>query len=96
VRLDAATGAEVWSVDAGLFTNPRVGRQRDVVAHYGPLVAGGRVWIASSDGVIRVFDAADGTLFRTIDLPGGAAAAPAVAGAVLYVVGGNGQLHAFR
>ncbi|MFN6979095.1 MAG: PQQ-binding-like beta-propeller repeat protein, partial [Gemmobacter sp.] len=40
VRLDAATGAEVWSVDAGLFTNPRVGRQRDVVAHYGPLVAG--------------------------------------------------------
>jgi outer membrane protein assembly factor BamB len=96
VRLDAGTGETVWAVDAGLFVSERVRRQRDVVAHYGPLVAGGRVWLASSDGRIRVFDPADGSVVRTIDLPGGAAAPPAVAGGTLYVVSRAGQLHAFR
>lgn len=96
LRLDARDGAPIWAVELGLFTADRLTRQRDVVAHYGPLVAGGRVWVASGDGQIRVHEAADGTLVRTIPLPGGAAAAPAVAGATLYVVTGDGQLHAFR
>jgi outer membrane protein assembly factor BamB len=96
VRLDAATGETVWAVEVGLFTEPRLRRQRDVVVHYGPVVAGGRVWLASSDGAIRLFDPADGALYRSIPLPGGAAAAPAVAGGTLYVVSGDGQLHAFR
>jgi outer membrane protein assembly factor BamB len=96
VRLDAGTGETVWAVDLGLYTADRVRRQRSVVAHYGPVVAGARVWVASSDGAIRVFDPADGSLIRSIALPGGAAAAPAVAGGTLYVVSGTGQLHAFR
>jgi outer membrane protein assembly factor BamB len=96
VRLDARSGEAVWTVDLGLYTDDRVRRQRSVVAHYGPVVAGARVWVASSDGAIRVFDPADGSLIRAIALPGGAASAPAVAGGTLYVVAGNGQLHAFR
>jgi len=31
-----------------------------------------------------------------VDIAGGAASAPALAGGMLFVVGGNGQLHAFR
>jgi outer membrane protein assembly factor BamB len=31
-----------------------------------------------------------------VDIPGGAASAPAMAGGLLYVVSANGQLHAFR
>ncbi|MCU9846621.1 PQQ-like beta-propeller repeat protein [Defluviimonas sp. WL0024] len=96
MRLDAATGAEVWRVDMPYFTKDRDKRRRDIVAHYGPVLAGGRLVVASSDGLIRSFDPASGALVRTVELPGGAASAPAVAGGVLYVVSKSGTLQAFR
>jgi outer membrane protein assembly factor BamB len=45
---------------------------------------------------LRAFDPVNGNLVHTAEIPGGAASQPAVAGGTLYVVGGNGQLHAFR
>ena len=47
---------------------------------------------------LRLFRAVatDGTLTATAQIPGGAAAQPALAGGMLLVVGGDGQLHAFR
>ena len=67
-----------------------------VVAHFGPVLAGGRLIVASSDGLIRAFDPASGALAGSVELPGGAASAPAVAGGVLYVVTKDGKLRAFR
>lgn len=96
VRLDAATGAPVWRVDLPDFAGDNTGRQRSVIAHFGPVLAGGRVIVASSDGLIRQFDPASGALIGTIALPGGAASAPVVAGQTLYVISKTGQLHAFR
>ncbi len=96
VRLDAATGERVWSVQMPHFTTDRLRRQKGIVAHFGPLVAGGRVLVASSDGMLRSFAPEDGTLLAETAIPGGAAAAPAVAGGTLYVTGADGQLHAFR
>ena len=96
VRLDAATGAVIWSVEMPYFTNDKVKRRKGIFAHYGPVLAGGRIMVVSSDGLLRAFDPTDGTLAYTAEIPGGAAAQPAVAGGTLYVVGGNGQLHAFR
>lgn len=78
------------------FTTERVRRQSGIHAHYGPVLAGGRLFVASSDGVLRVFDPASGTLTGKAEIPGGAASAPAVAGQTLYVVGRDGQLHAYR
>ncbi|MDW4548889.1 PQQ-binding-like beta-propeller repeat protein [Defluviimonas sp. D31] len=96
MRLDASSGAEVWRVDMPYFTKDRDKRRRDIVAHYGPVLAGGRLVIASSDGLIRSFSPASGALVATTELPGGAASAPAVAGGVLYVVSKSGTLQAFR
>lgn len=96
VRLDAATGEVIWSVDMPYFVNEKPKRHKAIHAHYGPVLAGGRIVVASSDGPLRMFDAASGALVQTADIPGGAASAPALAGGVLYVVGANGQLHAFR
>jgi outer membrane protein assembly factor BamB len=96
VRLDANTGNPVWRIDLPNFTSGRTSRQRSVYAHYGPVLAGGRLIVTSSDGVIRQFDPASGALIGTVDLPGGAASAPVVAGQVLYVVSKSGKLHAFR
>jgi outer membrane protein assembly factor BamB len=96
VRLDAQTGETIWSVEMPYFTKDKPKRRKGIFAHYGPVMAGGRIMVVSSDGLLRAFDPTDGTLAYTAEIPGGAAAQPAVAGGTLYVVGGNGQLHAFR
>jgi len=96
VRLNASTGEEIWRVDMPYFTKDRDKRRKAIVAHFGPVLAGGRLVVASSDGLIRTFDPASGALAATVDLPGGAASAPAVAGGVLYVVTKDGKLRAFR
>lgn len=96
VRLDAATGEVIWAVPMPYFTKDKIKRRKGIFAHYGPVLAGGRVMVVSSDGILRAFNPEDGGLTYSTSIPGGAAAQPAVAGGVLYVVSGNGQLHAFR
>lgn len=96
VRLDAGTGADIWRVDLPYFTKAKEKQRRRIYVHYGPVLAGGRLITASSDGLIRAFDPASGKLIGQADLPGGAASAPVVAGGTLYVLSKSGQLHAFR
>ena len=96
VRLDAATGERVWGVDLPYFQNKRIKRRKAIFAHHGPVLAGGRLVVASDDGVVRFFDPASGAARGELDLPGGAATGPVVAGGTLYVVSARGQLHAFR
>jgi outer membrane protein assembly factor BamB len=96
VRLDAATGDVIWTVEMPYFVKEKVKKRKAITAHYGPVLAGGRLVVASGDGILRFFNPADGALISTLDLPGGAAAQPALAGGVLYIVSGKGQLHAFR
>lgn len=96
IRLDASNGGRVWAVPMPQFTDAKVKKQDRVWAHYGPVLANGRLYVASSDGVLRVFDPASGALIGQGAIPGGAATAPVVAGGTLYVTGRDGQLHAFR
>ncbi|MFO1138908.1 MAG: PQQ-binding-like beta-propeller repeat protein [Paracoccus sp. (in: a-proteobacteria)] len=96
IRLDAATGTRVWAQKLPYFTAQKVRKQSKVWNHYGPVLAGNRLYIASSDGYLRVFDPNSGTLIGTAEIPGGAATAPAIAGQTLYVVSHDGQLMAFR
>lgn len=96
VRLDAETGAVIWSVEMPYFEAEKIKKRKAIYAHYGPVLAGGRIMVVSSDGLLRAFNPQDGSLTHTAEIPGGASAQPAVAGGVLYVVGANGQLHAFR
>ena len=96
VRLDAASGAPVWRVALPTFGDKPTARQRSVFAHRGPVLAGGRLIVASSDGLIRQFDPTSGAALASLDIPGGAATNPVVAGQTLYIVSKTGQLHAFR
>ncbi len=97
VRLNDSDGTPVWKVQLpGLLEAGTFGSSNEVVAHYGPVLAGGRLIVASSDGVIRQFDPVSGALVGAIPLEGGAASNPVVAGQTLYVVSKTGQLHAFR
>lgn len=97
LRLDADTGAVIWRQALPRFTNPdRPTRRQALVAHYGPIFAGGRVIVASSDGVLRGFNPEDGSQIESVALPAGAASAPVVADETLYVVTKDGLLSAFR
>lgn len=96
VRMDAASGKVIWMADMPYFVNETPKKRQAITAHYGPVLAGGRVAVVSGDGVLRLFDPTNGNLVHTAQIPGGAASAPALAGGMLYVVSNNGQLHAFR
>jgi len=100
VRADAATGELLWLVQLPeLFPHPGWfgrGKPFKAVAYYGPVLAGGRLWVAGADGLLRAFNPADGAALAQIPLPGGAAAPPAVAGGVMYIVTQDGKLLAFQ
>lgn len=101
VRVDAGTGEIVWSRQLPEFFPARgflwrKGTPWRAVPYYGPVLAGSRLWVASADGWLRAFSPVDGSVLASIQLPGGAAAAPAVAGGVMYITTRDGQLLAFQ
>ena len=96
VRLDNADGSVIWRVALPRFVEDRARRQHTVFAQHGPVLAGGRLIVASAEGIIRQFDPVSGASLGDIALPGGAASDPVVAGGTLYVVTKDGQLVAFR
>ncbi len=96
VRLDAASGEPIWKVELPYFKRPLIKRRKAVFAHYGPVLAGGRLWVVSSDSRMRSFDPTSGTLLAEIALTAGAATNAAVAGQTMYLVTTDGRLLAFR
>lgn len=96
VRLDAGSGEVIWSVQMPYFVKAKPKKLKAIYAHYGPVLAGGRLVVVSSDGQLRLFDPTNGNLVGGAAIPNGAASAPALAGGMLFVVGKGGQLHAFR
>ncbi len=100
VRASATTGEVIWTTQLPeynyrnrIFRGPE---RTTAITHWGPVLAGGRLWVASGDETLRAFSPVDGGLLVEIPLPGGAAAPPAVAGGVLYIVTRDGRLHAFQ
>lgn len=96
IRLDRSNGARVWAVPLPQFVDAKVKKQEQVWAHFGPVLAGGRLIVASSDGILRMFDPASGNLVGQAQIPGGAATAVSVAGGTIYLTSRNGQLLAYR
>ncbi len=96
VRLNAATGEVIWKATLPIFVTDRVRRRKEIFAHYGPLLAGGRLLVASTDGLVREIDPTNGQIIGSRALGAGAAAPPIVAGGVLYVLTEQGRLQAYR
>lgn len=96
LRLDSADGSRIWGAALPKFVSDRPKKRSEVFVHHGPVLAGGRIHVASNDGLLRSFDPESGALLASVDIPGGATSNPVVAGGVLYVVSSQGQLHAFR
>lgn len=96
VRLDARSGDRLWAIDLPYFTKERARRRKAIYANFGPVLAGGQLWVASSDGQMRAFNPTDGALVRSVEIPGGASSRPVVVNNVAYIVNTKGQLLALR
>lgn len=94
-RVNATTGAELWSTSLPGYLKEGK-RRRAAHVHYGPVLAGNRLVVASTDGFIRSFSPSSGALISTVALSGGAASQPAIVNGTLYILSGNGQIQAFR
>jgi outer membrane protein assembly factor BamB len=98
IRLDAASGEQVWAVDLPGYKpkrNPNK-RRSEAYANMGPVLAGNRLIVAGSDGALRVFSPESGAALGVVPIEGGATTRPVVAGGTLYVVSKTGVLHAWR
>jgi outer membrane protein assembly factor BamB len=96
IRLDRETGEKIWGTDLPYFVRERLKRRKRIFAHYGPVLAGGRLLVGSNDDQIRSFDPATGEELGSVPLRGGAASNPVIVDRTLYIVTANGQLAAFR
>ena len=84
----------IWRTVLPEYYNEK--KRIEAIPHYGPILAGGRLWVASADETLRSFDPATGRQLGAVPLPGGAGAPPAIAGGVMYIVTRDGQLRAFQ
>jgi len=96
IRLDARDGSVIWSHPLPLYTTDRVRRQLAIYPQHGPVLAGGRLWVASGDGLLRGFDPASGEVVAQAEIPGGAASAPIVVNRTMYILSRDGNLLAYR
>lgn len=96
LRLSAEDGRRIWARTLPFFTKNKPKRQNEIFAHHGPIVAGGRLIVASNDGLLRLFDPTNGVPLGETQLPGDITTNPVVAGGTLYLVTTKGQLLALR
>lgn len=97
VRLSSGDGSRIWAVDLPRYVKadkPR--RLKSIFPAFGPVMAGGRLWVASGDGYLRAFNPDDGVVSAAVELPAGAASRPITLGGLLYLMTETGDLLALR
>lgn len=93
-RMNKDTGKQIWSVSLPQYPNKK--KRNKSYVHFGPIIAGAKLWVASSDGFLRSFDVTSGQLLDKIRIPSGAASHPAIVDGSLYVLSQSGHLLAYR
>ncbi len=96
LRIDADSGEVIWSVALPKFIKDKPGKRGEIVAHHGPILASGRLVVASNDGALRLYNPIDGSLQAEIPVPDGATTEPIIVDRTLYVVTTDGKLVAYR
>ena len=95
VALTRSAGRVRWVSPLEKHKDPN-DRKSALVAWAGPVLAGGKLWLAGSHGVLLALDPADGRQLSRSKLPGATYLPPVVANNTLYVLSDNGTLSAYR
>ena len=83
-----------WNTALPRFEDPE--DKDDPILWYGPVLAGGKLLVAGSNGELLEIQPASGSISGRFRLGGGAAAAPVIANGIAYVVTREGELIALR
>lgn len=92
--LTAADGQVRWVNGLPRYKNPE--KLRGSIFWRGPIVAGGKVWMASTAGQLLSADPRDGKIVDEVKLPDAASLAPVAAQGMIFVLTDDGALTAFR
>ena len=94
VCLSRANGKVRWIAQLRGFKNEK--KKSNVITWFGPVLAGGKLWLTNSRGEIVSVSPNDGALGTTIEAGSGFSLPPVVANGVLYVLDQKGRLSAYR
>ena len=88
------TGKVRWITQLSAFRNEK--KKKDPIFWTGPVLAGGSLWVASSEGEIYRVSVGEGSASLFQDIGKGVSLPPVVANNMLYVLDDSGTIHAFR
>jgi outer membrane protein assembly factor BamB len=94
VAMDTKTGGIKWTRQLPAYKNER--KKKGLIAWTGPVMIGGRLVLASSDGRIELVRPEDGTTIATRNVKSEIYVSPAMAGGTLYYYTNSGELLALR
>lgn len=89
-----ATGKIRWITQLPQFRKEK--SKQGPISYVGPILAGGRLIVANSQGAMMFADPATGAVQGQTDVGASVSLPPVVANNMLYVLDDNGRLHAFR
>ena len=95
VALNRKSGRVHWVSQLEKHKDPKDNKST-LVAWSGPVLAGGKLWLAGSHGVLVALDPANGAELSRSKLPDSTYLPPVVANNTLYVLSDNGTLVAYR
>ncbi|MGB1076896.1 MAG: PQQ-binding-like beta-propeller repeat protein [Bdellovibrionales bacterium] len=87
-------GKVVWVSQLPKFKNEKK-REKPIVLR-GPILAGGRLIVAGSNGIIYEIDPTNGQMIKEWSVKREVVASPIVAGGILYILTADGTLHAYK
>jgi outer membrane protein assembly factor BamB len=92
--MSRANGHVRWINQLPQFEKPK--SKKGEIDYKGPILAGGRLIVVGSNGVLVNIDPATGSFQSQTNVGAGISLAPVVANSTLYVYDDNARLHAFR
>ena len=89
-----STGKVRWIAQLDAFRNPK--KKSGPINWTGPVLAGGRLIVANSEGIVSSVSPQDGAISQLFDLKQPVSLAPIVANNTLYLLDDSGRLSAYR
>jgi outer membrane protein assembly factor BamB len=94
ICLARSTGRARWSTQLARFENTK--KKKNQIFWTGPVLAGGRLWVANSRGEVMNLSVEDGAVHPFSRVGRGVSLAPVVANRTLYVLDDGGKISAFK
>jgi outer membrane protein assembly factor BamB len=94
IAIARTTGKIRWINQLPAWENPK--KKAGPIGYVGPVLAGDRLVVAGSNGVLVNVDPSNGSFQSQTNVGAGVHLSPVVANSTLYLLDDRGRLHAFR